>query len=174
MRKAKFKWYGIDIDYEYKTYKNIGKDYGNAKTVNNGWILNLKRYFRRWRNKNQVKYRFLNTYCEWKKYVTEKILENELVKNPTYFENMLHWLYEKQRDAKLMLDAIKAILIPIYIALVAIIPESYKATEKAVLLKWDVFVWCIIITIISVKVLCNYSQRLDFINDLIEITKENQ
>ena len=43
----KYMPYGFDENYEYKTYRNIGKDYGDSRTANAGHIENIKRYFRK-------------------------------------------------------------------------------------------------------------------------------
>ena len=47
----KYMPYGFDENYEYKTYRNIGKDYGDSRTANAGHIENIKRYFRKKVNK---------------------------------------------------------------------------------------------------------------------------
>lgn len=52
----KYMPYGFDENYEYKTYRNIGKDYGDSRTANAGHIENIKRYFRKKVNKKQKYY----------------------------------------------------------------------------------------------------------------------
>ena len=39
----KYMPYGFDENYEYKTYRNIGKDYGDSRTADAGHIENIKR-----------------------------------------------------------------------------------------------------------------------------------
>lgn len=41
----KYMPYGFDENYEYKTYRNIGKDYGDSRTANAGHIENIKKVF---------------------------------------------------------------------------------------------------------------------------------
>lgn len=47
MKDTYFKPYGINIEYEYKTYKFVGRDYGNRKSANLGWLGNFKRFLRK-------------------------------------------------------------------------------------------------------------------------------
>ena len=71
----KYMPYGFDENYEYKTYRNIGKDYGDSRTADAGHIENIKRYFRKKVNKTQKYYATCDTYTQWKNYIkknTEK------------------------------------------------------------------------------------------------------
>ena len=73
MTKNRYYPYNIDLEKELRTYKNIGNDYGNYKTADKGWILNVYRYLRKKRNKNNKNYFSCNTYSEWKDYILDKV-----------------------------------------------------------------------------------------------------
>ncbi len=45
--KTKYKPYGFDEKYEFRTYKNIGRDYGDRKIADMGLVGNIKRFFRK-------------------------------------------------------------------------------------------------------------------------------
>lgn len=54
--KTKYKPYGFDEKYEFRTYKNIGRDYGDRKIADMGLVGNIKRFFRKKMNRKQKKY----------------------------------------------------------------------------------------------------------------------
>lgn len=58
MSKKYFRPYDYDLDFEFKTYQCIGRDYGNSKTANQGWICNLKRFLERREIKNRQNINF--------------------------------------------------------------------------------------------------------------------
>ncbi len=116
MKNKYFQPYGLDMQYEYKTYKYVGMDYGNWKVANLGLVLNVKRFVRKYiTNKKEKQYKKCDSYTEWQTHVKE-ILPSGL----NNYEDMLHWLYRERRGAESFLEGIKAILIPIYIAFLGI------------------------------------------------------
>ena len=114
--KNEFQAYNFNEKYEMKTYRYVGKDYGNRKTANRGVLSNIRRWFRKKTNKTEKKYKFCDTYLEWKNHIKEIFP----VKNSCEIDNFLHWLEQQMRYAKWELEAVKIILIPIYIALLSI------------------------------------------------------
>ena len=164
MRKKDYKPYGINIEYELKTYKYVGMDYGNYKTANRGVLFNLKRFLRKICNKGERKYKFCNTYSEWETHV------NYIVrKDITNYRDFVHWLYGKRNDAKEYLEAIKTILIPLYIAIFSLI--QYFDNEKIGF--EEILVGAILISFFSLKFLCEANEKVNFYKDLITIIERN-
>ena len=161
MKKQKYKPYFFDYKYELKTYKYIGIDYGNSVIANKGWIRNFTRWFRKQiYNKADSKYKICNTYEDWEIYVKSKLPIK------TDYKNFLHWLIMQKRLAESDLETVKAILIPIYIALLSMKEVFLK--EKTLDLV-TVLILIIVIAIISVCILYKEKENLDFWNDWIEI-----
>lgn len=113
MRKQRYTPYFFDVKYEKRTYKHIGKDYGDCRTADRGLIRNFLRWYRKkLYNRKELKYKFCNTYEEWKLYLLEKKFCNTYDK-----QNMVKFLNDQKRSYEKMFESIKTVIIPIYIAL---------------------------------------------------------
>lgn len=169
MKNNYFHAYKINVKYEFATYKNVGRDYGNHKEANLGIVLNLRRFFRkRITNKNEKKYNFNNTYSEWKRHV-----KNVFPLGICNLEDMLHWLFLEKRREESLLEAIKAILIPIYIVLIQIeqsVLSQYQIGPIEMLTIMTVLL--LIVMFLSTKVLVKTKEKICFYADLIEIVSE--
>ena len=114
MKKQKYKPYFFDYKYELKTYKHIGLDYGDSVSANKGWIQNARRWFRKHiYNRADSKYKTCDTYEDWEIHVKSKLPMR------TDYKNYMHWLIMQRQFAERELEIVKAILIPIYIALLS-------------------------------------------------------
>lgn len=161
MKKQKYKPYFFDYKYERRTYKYIGRDYGDSITANKGWIRNFTRWFRKnIYNRKESKYKICNTYEEWECYV-----KNKLPMRKDY-KNYIHWLIDKRRLAESELEIVKAILIPIYIAFLSM-EEFFDSEEVSSL--WGMLMPIMAIAIISACILYVEKENLDFWNDWIAI-----
>lgn len=165
MKKQKYIPYFFDYKYEKRTYKYVGRDYGNSAISNKGWIGNFVRWFRKHiYNRNESKYKICDTYEEWESYVKNNLRKR--VDN----KNFMHWLIMQKRLAENELEAVKAILIPIYIALLTIkeiLPFEGNFT-------WDkILILIISIIILSVVILYINKEKVDFWEDWIKIVKNN-
>ena len=180
MKTQYFQAYNLNMEYEFNTYKNVGKDYGNRKNANLGMLLNWKRFKRKCiENKEEKVYKFCNTYTEWKTHVKE-ILPVEF----NNYDDMLHWLYMKKRDAESFLEAIKAILIPVYIALLGVMEfvEPFNSDKYAIgsieeklcnMGNFFFFLFILIVIVwVSTKALGEAERKVDFYTDFICIAEE--
>ena len=163
--KNKYNPYMIDIKYEFRTYRNVGQDYGNFKRANLGFISNFIRFIRRTWNRKQTKYRFCNTYSDWEEHITT-VLNKDIVN----YDDMLHWLIGKRNYAKQHLEAIKAILIPIYVALIGVYDVFLKKEENSL---WELIILLLCIIAISVFVLFEAIDKVDFFDELVKMAKKN-
>lgn len=164
--KHYFKAYKFEFDYEFNTYQNVGKDYGNRKTANKGWLINLIRWNRKRKNKNDQKYKTCNTYLEWREYVITKI---PLKKKDR--KNMYHYLLKNRNEARMNLDIAKSIIVPIELAVVSFY-VAFCDQDKVNLDAGFVFI-IILVTVLMVKMLSKEIEEVSFYNDYIDIFDEN-
>lgn len=116
MMKNRFMEYGLDLQYEFKTYKYVGKDYGDRKIANKGWIKNLCRFWRKCiSNRKEQKYKFCNTYSQWQNHVIEVV-----PKGINNYNDLLHWLISEKRETELQLETVKIVLLPILLAILGL------------------------------------------------------
>lgn len=162
MTKNRYYPYNIDLEKELRTYKNIGKDYGNYKTADKGWILNVCRYLRKKRNKNNKNYFSCNTYSEWKDYILDKVNRN--INN---YDDLIHFLIRERNRALRHKEEVSIILIPLEITIIALAIENAR-TGLTILLTIAVI---ILIELIALNSLYKANEKIDFYNDLIEIAK---
>lgn len=169
MKRQTYMPYGLDMKYEYNTYKNIGMDYGDSKTASRGWIADVIRFWRKKRNKDEKKYKFCDTYSVWEKYVT-----GMLKKNALNYKDFLHWLYGKRYNAQEDLEIIKLILIPLYIALFSIIDIFFTAemTENAKTIS-IISIMCVV-GIISMCYFGSRNRKVVFYEDYIKIVENEE
>lgn len=165
MRKRYYEPYGIKINYEYKTYKYVGRDYGDSKDANLGWVFNLARFLRKKRNKQQIRYAFCNTYTEWTSHI-QGIVRKDIANG----NDLLHWIYDKRNVEKQWLEAIKTILIPIYLVLLSVLDFFVEIPKEYAV--W-IFVAAILIVILpSMVYLYGAINKVNFYNDFIEIIEK--
>ena len=181
MKSKYFQPYGLNLQYEFNTYKHVGMDYGNRKTANCGLWSNFKRFIRiNVINRKEKVYKKCDTYTEWKEHVKEI-----LPKGFNNYEDMLHWLYEKRRKAESLLEAIKAILIPVYIAYLSIAMSIFPISsgEEAGSIGtganasgriWLLIILILLIVMISAIVLRDAKRKENFFIDFIRIAAEEK
>lgn len=170
MRKKYFRPYDVNLEYEMKTYKYIGKDYGDSENANKGVIFNLLRSHRKKKNKDQLKYAFCNTYSEWEKHVNNKI-NNILGKYKQ--KDFLHWVYQNRQRTQIEIDVVKTILIPIYIALLAGVNLLMPDLELEVgNINLEIVIVSAVVVFMSTYILYNSYEKVCFYNDFIKIIEE--
>lgn len=162
MKTKDYNPYKIDIKYEYRTYRYIGRDYGDRKSANIGVIDNLIRCLRKEVNKNENYYATCNTYTEW--YMHMKTI---IPSGKNNSKNMLYWLRKNQKAAKHYLEAIKVVLVPIYIALISIF--DIFSDEKR---KLEGLIIILIMVVLSTFILMKASIKKEFFDDITDIIQE--
>lgn len=160
MKTQRYCPYNLDLRKELRTYKNIGKDYGNYKTADKGWILNVCRYLRKKRNKNNKNYFSCNTYSEWKDYILDKVNRN--INN---YDDLIHFLIRERNRQLVKKEAIVIILIPIYISLIATAIGNMELNMLVTVAS------IIVIELLALNGLYNINQKVNFYNDLVEVLK---
>ena len=161
MKKECSKKYGLNLKYELETYRHVGKDYGDRKNANRGWLFNFIRFLRKKFNQKEKRYKFCNTYSEWKRHVKEII-----PKNICNYDDFLHFLILERKDAETYLETFKIILIPIYIAMFGmnkLFPMDNPVTAIGTIITIAGFSSCIVYF---------EKKKVEFYEDLIEVVKE--
>lgn len=129
--KNKYMPYSFDSKYEYRTYKNIGKDSKRLYQSQNNICYKL---FYRMRSKiGGKRYTSLNTYSDWKIYVIGQI-EDKLAYDQMYVDNFISYLNARKRKHKFEDGVIRSIAVPVYMALAAgataiLFPYFYKYND---------------------------------------------
>ena len=150
--------FGIDLNYEFNTYKYIGRDYKEKNM-----LLGAVKFFRKKRNKNSARYYTCETFSEWKKHVRKLI-----PKQSEKYDDMLGFVQRKKNEASDFLKAVKVILIPIYLGLFACADKMGANTLV------DYLVFVLIVTVASTLVLNNSMDKVNFYEDFLQVLKENK
>lgn len=165
MKQKYFRPYGINESYELETYRHVGRDYGNKKNANLGWILNFKRYRRKWKNRNQKQYAVCHTYTEWERHV-KKVINHDIINS----NDLIHWLYQKRDWAIRSLEVEKLILVPLYVTLLSLFFVETGELNLPVRLMLFLFLAGIII-LVSVDCFFKSFVEVGFYNDFIKIVE---
>lgn len=161
MKKSVSYEYGINLEYEIRTYNNIGSDYGNRKTLNRGLINNIRRYIRKkCLNPTEKRYKFCNTYSDWVEHV-KGIIPKEICNT----DDFLRFLILKKRNEELSLETVKIILIPIYLVMLQL-KDVFNINSA-----WMALIVMIIIAVVSCCAMVGLTQKLEFYQDLIEVVE---
>ena len=162
MRKQRYTPYFFDFKYEKRTYEHIGKDYGNRRTADRGWICNFLRWYRkRIYNRKESKYKFCNTYEEWRSYLLEREFGNAYDK-----QNMIRFLCKRKKNSEKLFEAIKTIIIPIYISLNSGMIEATEAESIKSMFLCMIFI--LLIIIVSFYFIFTLKNRIYFYTDYID------
>lgn len=170
--RSKYLPYKFDSRYEYRTYKNIGKDEAIKYKAQKSVYYNILWKLRRLLNHDDKNYRQLKNYSEWKIYILEK--------NVNYMgnEDFIHFLGSKARRNEHLHSVQGNIVTPIYVVMVSgglsllLLPFQKKYIMEGALYVWLSF--CILVIFVLVFLLCcSYKQcnRHYFYRDYIEIIR---
>ena len=97
--------YGIDLEYEFRIYKNIGKNYKKTK--------------------KRTRYFVCHTYTDWKRHVaksTKHLKKADRV-------NFLHYVIGEKRDSQCLAQLVSLVFIPVFVAFLDILKGQPEATE---------------------------------------------
>ena len=147
--------YNFNEKYEYKIYSQIGLEY-------------RKECKGKKRKKNKKMLSF-DKYSEWEKYFSDKFLMSDY---NAY--NFLHYLNEMLRMYQKFEDYFKALVIPVYMALITILLTIYLSMGFAP----KRLIFALIVSVIMVIIICmyflhQYSNRINFYADCLKIINDN-
>ena len=168
MKKKRFKPYDIDIEYEQRTYKYVGKDYGNSRSAHLGFIKNVMRFSRKMRNRKQEKYAICNTYSEWERHV-KKVVKKDIINS----NDLIRWLHHKRNVEKQILEAVKIIVIPIYLVILTtskffnIESNSYGISNSV----GGLMIVIVMVFGVCFELLYNAYGKVNFYNDFIRMAE---
>lgn len=149
--------YNFDGRYEIKTYSNVGKDYGDSKTANKGFLFNFFRFYRKVKNNDELQYKRCDTYSDWKSYIEGKY---EDVKNVDFHK----YLYMRRRQAKQSAELIKAIVVPVEVAILSLVFKENTNIDI-----WVVSAAALFLCIFLSYEISNYNEEENFYEDCINV-----
>lgn len=165
MKKQRYMPYFFNYKYERKTYKFIGKDYGDSKTAHKGFFRNVARW---WRlhigNKYESKYKRCDTYNEWRDYVLNKSFYSK-----HDLDNAIRYFKGKKQTTEILYDIIKTLIIPIYIALFSVTMSLAKEQSP-----WWIISFTLIILAISMGLIVKYRNEVFFYQAYIECLENRE
>ncbi|MCH5250681.1 MAG: hypothetical protein J1E98_12140 [Lachnospiraceae bacterium] len=164
----RFKPYDIDIKYEQRTYKYVGKDYGSSRNAYLGLINQVMRFYRKMRNRKQNKYAICHTYTEWENHV-KMVVKKDIING----KDLIHWLYRKRNVEKQILEAVKMIVIPLYLAVLTT-SHFYNIESRPIDISSSVgglFIVIVMVFGICFDFLHDACEKVNFYNDFIRIAE---
>ncbi len=174
MKNNSYMPYNFNFKYEYKTYKNIGKEYKIQYKAEKKILYRLYWLIRKVSNWNEKKYKNFNNFSEWKEYINHTRLENNSNK-----EDFIHFLEERMRNCDVNRNTIGNIVTPIYVILISgglsilLIPAQNDKKYESVLFAWCTFsVILLLILLFLLKYNHSKSNQYFFCKDFIEIIKK--
>lgn len=145
MKKTK-NCYGVDLGFEFRTYKNVGRDYGKAVSVE--------------------RYTVCDNYDEWKKHV-KKLSGKMDQKN---LENFSHYLKAKKRDAEKTCQSFELLLIPVSLSFLSLLEVPVKAGSGE---NFARFVLLIGFSVLYAMLTINQKNEKEFFEDFIEVVNDS-
>lgn len=107
----KYMPYGVDLEFQYSTYKNIGKSYQIEFKARKKFFYKIVNYIRKFFNKDEKKYKNFDTFSQWKNNICEEF-EKIGAKNK---EDFIRYIMGVRRNKEIMCDMIGAVVTPIYV-----------------------------------------------------------
>lgn len=155
--------YGLNIEYEFKTYSLIGQDYGDRKTANLRLIGNLIRFLRKKNNKGEKKYATCDTRSDWERHV-----ESVLPSGNCNYKDLLFWLNSLKRKVDILLEITQILIIPLYLAVLGIFLSDYVEPVPVFLR----FLIILVLIIYPFRLQYRYKMKAFFYEDFIAIANK--
>lgn len=160
--------YGIDLKYQYKTYKNVGKTYQIELKAKNNYFYKILGNMRKFLNKNEKRYKNFDTYSQWKDSIYIEINEIGFINKIDFLHYLLY--YSRSKDATC--EALGTIVTPIYTIILTMGITLFLTTDiQESLIKGFMFMAPVVILVLA-YLLCKYTdnrKEFYFYKDLIEI-----
>lgn len=175
----KYMPYSVDLKYQYRTYKHIGKLYQIEFMAEKNCIYKLLRKSESFFNKKEKKYKNFATFSQWESYIRNEFDKIRFVNKWDY----IHYLERNKRICEMLYNMIGAIVTPIYVVMLTFGITFMSNTSgmdnfdeiTVYLLKVFVFMTIILLfmTIYLVQRFCKLRKKQSFYEDLIVIIKNN-
>ena len=105
--------YGLDLKFEYRTYKNIGETYRIDLKAEVNFLYKIPKIIRSISNKKERKYRNFDTFSQWEHYIHEKFNFEKFINQ----EDCVRYLEKSKRCKENVYNMIGAIVTPIYVVM---------------------------------------------------------
>lgn len=157
--------YGIDTDYELKTYKYVGADYEGFNMKNSGLVWTVRQKIRKKRNRKKNTYVICNTYSEWENHIKSIIPQGD-----TNRINLLHFLNKRKSLYRSMLELFKIALIPFYVSTISMFANDMSEELKACIpIQYRILLYGIPIILLSGWILYSGAEKVKFYEDIVKI-----
>ena len=103
--------YYFDLQYEFETYKNIGKAHKIDYLSKTRLFYKFKKVIRNCANINETKYKNIDEYSVWKRYIKNKIRKSNSIDK----KELIHFLKTIKRGNKATCEMIGAVVTPSYV-----------------------------------------------------------
>lgn len=174
--------YYVNLQFQYKTYKNIGKSNKIDFLAKKNVIYKVRKIFRKLFNKKEEKYKDFDTFSQWENYICEKFVLN----NSFNVKDFIHYLKKYKRNSVMAYEMIGAIIVPMYVFLLTIgmtllmNTDAIKTYGTSIneIREYMAYGFCgtnlilLMVLIVLMSMYKNCKSKADFYKDLITILKE--
>lgn len=163
----KYMPYEIDLKFQYRTYKNIGKTYKIDFESKKSWWYKVRKVVRNAINKSQKRYKTFDTFSQWENYIHEEFNVKKFNNKTDY----IHYLEFCRRNKEISYEMVGAVATPMYVFMLTV--------GMTLLMSEDEFFGYIVISVILFMVLpflmnifITNKRKYNFYNDLIMVLKK--
>ena len=163
----KYMPYEIDLKFQYRTYKNIGKTYKIHFESKKSWWYKVRKVVRNTINKRQKRYKTFDTFSQWENYIHEEFNVKKFNNKTDY----IHYLEFCRRNKEISYEMVGAVATPMYVFMLTV--------GMTLLMSEDEFFGYIVISVILFMVLpflmnifITNKRKYNFYNDLIMVLKK--
>lgn len=146
-KKNKIKdFYGVNLRYEFRTHKNVGRDYG--KVVSSG-----------------ERYETCSTYIEWREHIYRQISHLGDSDRVNFLRFLKRIKLEKERERRLY----EILLLPVSLAVVSILGDhgGMDVGETC-----GGFLILIFLCVLYALLMSNCEDKIDWLDDFIEVVND--
>ena len=174
MKRKKYMPYNFDIKYEYKTYKNIGKQYKLDWRSKRNLFYKIYKLIRKFYNRNEKKYANFDTYSLWREYIKSKMLISGL----RNYKDFIHFIKGHKRSNDYMRSCVVGITSSVYMVIVTCLFTGLmfmvEGQEITLFVAWIVFSITIIAVMVVLCIIGYWKANMFyFFKDILDILKEN-
>lgn len=168
MSKGKYIRYGFDTKFEYRTYRNIGRQHMIQFYARKNLFGKLWNWIRNTLNRGEKKYRNFDVFTDWREY----IIENYGNISSMNCENLIHYLQVKKRDTEFSKSSWGLIAVPCIICCVtAVLTGSAVSDLSTDGVLFMIAIEIAVVVFMSLRVYEWYSFRYHFYEDMIDVLK---
>lgn len=158
----------IDFKYEYNTFLNMVRNQNIKLHLRSSLFNKICIFIGEKTNRKEKRYKNIQTYLEWKRYMNCIFLQNKDI-----IENIYFLLANKCQSSEHMLEFAKSIALPIYVAQISIaVTILVEATSNLNLVNLFTEIIVLFIMIMLAGIYWHEANKIDFYQECIEIIQK--